>query len=511
MRVIQSGTTTPPSDPDTQLWIYNALDNCITFEVYEALAPFDGGFAYDMSRMMQGPALTMMRRGVRIDFAERDRLIQELQADHLLLSSIFTRITTQGLGEAINPNSPDQLKRLFYTILRLDPIHRYDKVKRERVLTTNREALEKITRLPKGAAVLAKLLLEIRDTAKKLQVLTKGIDPDGRLRTSYSTTGTETGRWSASKNVYGLGDNLQNWSDLMRRIIIPDPGKKFIQFDLAQAESVIVAYLSGDENYKDACKSGDPHTYVCQLCWPELGWEKATTKAERRAIAESPYYRHYTYRDIAKRGGHGANYGGTPHVLAIHLKIPVKVADEFVTKYFTKFPKIRSWHNKTVQELAATRKLTTPLGRIRWFTGRPTDSTVIKEAIAYRPQSTIGDLLNLGLYNVWKELDLPGDIELLAQVHDSILFQFDPTLHNEAELIAKVTAFMRVPITIQGEECIIRSDAQSGWNWGKVKTKGEKVINPHGLRDWSGTDPRSPPPQMCQLARRVSSIYVPLK
>lgn len=112
MRVIQSGTTTPPSDPDTQLWIYNALDNCITFEVYEALAPFDGGFAYDMSRMMQGPALTMMRRGVRIDFAERDRLIQELQADHLLLSSIFTRITTQGLGEAINPNSPDQLKRL---------------------------------------------------------------------------------------------------------------------------------------------------------------------------------------------------------------------------------------------------------------------------------------------------------------------------------------------------------------------------------------------------------------
>jgi DNA polymerase-1 len=489
---------------DESLWLYNALDNCITYEVHEALNAFDGGFAYDMSRMMQAPALAMMLRGLRVDFHSRDESIHDLSLEAERYSNFLSRLTCAVLDRPINHRSPDQLKNFFYSVLRIPPIHRYDKTKRERVVTTNREAMEKLLTYPR-ARPFAILILALRDVEKKLSTLRTGIDPDGRLRCSYHVTGTETGRWSSSDNVFYRGTNLQNITDKLRRIVVPDPGKKFLQFDLAQAESVVVAYVSGDENYQRACMSGDPHTYVCTMCWPQLAW--STDRKANRAIAEQKYYRDFSYRDLAKRGGHGSNYGGTPPVLQIHLKIERKVAEDFQTRYFKEFPGIRRWHTRVMQTLASTRTLTTALGRKRFFPGRPTDSSVIKEAIAYEPQSVIGDYLNYGLYLVWRELELSGRVELLAQVHDSILLQFDPAIEDEAQLIADVQRLLAVEITINDKPVVIKSDAVSGWNWGKRRAnKDGSVENHYGLSDWTGSDSRTPPPERSPLDRRVSLI-----
>lgn len=498
---------------DEQLWIYNALDNCITFEVWEHLKEEEQvPFPYLMGRAMQGPALTLMRRGIKINLVERGRLITDFTTRHEKYTRWFSRLTGEGIGEVINPQSPQQLKKLFYELLHCDPIRRYDKTKRERVLTCNREALEKLVLIPK-ATIFAKLLLEIRDLTKRLQFLKSGIDKDNRVRSSYSTTGTETGRWSSSKNVRGTGTNMQNVTDEMRRLFEADKGKKLGSFDLKQAESVVVAALSNDPRYIEACRSGDPHTYVCELVWPELPWNGANDpdpkaiKKYKRSIAERSYYRHFSHRDIAKKGGHGGNYGGTDTVLAMHLKVPRAVAKEFLDRYFGPkgFPGIRMWQLKIQQKIAATRMLTTPLGRRRYFLGRPTDSTTIKEAIAYEPQSTIGDVLNLGLFRVWLYMDIPGKIELLGQVHDSILFQYDPA--DEAAILAEVAELLVVPIQINGKEWRIGTDAQVGWNWGKVKEKDGKVINPHGLRDWTGSDDREAPPKASQLDRLVCDVH----
>lgn len=485
---------------DESLWIYNALDNCITFEVHDALSKHDGGFAYDMSRTMQGPALQLMLRGVRVDFAARDKAIDELVRLASKYSGFLSRLTSEGLGVALNHRSPDQLKRLFYVTLGVPPIHRYDKSKRERVVTVNREALEKLLAFPR-AKPFAALILALRDLEKQLQTLRTGIDPDGRLRCSYHVVGTETGRWSSSDNAFHRGTNLQNISDRLRRIVIPDKGKKFVQLDLAQAESVVVAYVSGDRNYQEACKSGDPHTYVAQMCWPDLPWQSANSKSARRAIAEQKYYRDFSYRDLSKRGGHGTNYGGTPSVLQMHLKIERKVAEDFQSRYFREFAGIRSWHFTTMQRLAATRQITTAMGRNRYFPGRPTDSTTIKEAIAYEPQSVIGDYLNYGLYLVWKHFDLTGRIELLTQVHDSILFQFDPSVEDEATLISEIQQLMAVEIIIKDQPVVIRTDAVSGWNWGKARKD-----NPYGLADWRGSDDRSAPQEVEEPTRLMAIL-----
>ena len=515
-KVIYSDSLPPSgavgSHYDESLWLYNALDNCITYEVHEALDRESGGFAYDMTRMMQAPALALMLRGLRIDFHARDQAIHDLEQDGQKYSAFLNRLVSGVFGKTLNHRSPDQLKAFFYQDLGIEPIHRYDKTKRERVVTTNREAMEKLQRNPRSAP-FATLILALRDLEKKLSTLRTGIDPDGRLRCSYHVAGTETGRWSSSENAFYRGTNLQNITDKLRRIAIPDPGKKFLQFDLAQAESVIVGAVSGDANYQEACKSGDPHTYVCSLCWPSLPWATANSKKARRAIAEQKYYRDYSYRDLAKRGGHGSNYGGTPPVLQIHLKIERKVAEDFQNRYFRQFPGIRKWQLEVMQRIAATRQITTALGRTRYFTGRPSDSSVIKEAIAYEPQSVIGDYLNYGLYRVWHKLELlEGRVELLAQVHDSILLQFDPAKEDEGKLIEEIQALMAIEIFIRDKPFIIRSDAVSGWNWGKQLTRKDGTVeNLHGLAEWNGRDDRTAPTEKSQLDRVVCQLQQPFK
>jgi len=291
-------------------------------------------------------------------------------------------------------------------------------------------------------------------------------------------------------------------------MFIPDKGKKFCQLDLAQAESKVVAYLClpWGRNYLKACLSGDLHTFTCKLVWPELPWGTAPDKE----IAERKYYRQFSYRDLAKRGSHGSNYGAKPGIMATNLKIPLAVAEEFQRKYFLAFPEIPKWHNDVKIRLVRDRCIRTPLGRVCHFPGRPNDSDTIKSAIAYAPQSTIGDTLNLGFRKVWERFDRgAGFIEVLTQVHDSILFQYQDDPRVEAELIPLLQKEIVVPLLINGEECVIHSDAKVGWNWGKrlEDARSGKVENEWGLADYKGRDTRGAPSQVSLLDRRVYSIY----
>lgn len=497
------------SDPMTQYWVYNGMDCCVTHELHEALETEDGGFAYLMSRAMQGPALTMIRRGVNVDKAARSEMAAKVQRDLLKYKGWFERLTLEGLGERISPTSPIQLRKLFYELLALPEIRKYNKATKERTLTTDADAIEKLQTY-QNAAIFCTLLLAIRDCAKQLQVLTSGIDPDGRFRCHYYVAGTYTGRWSSAKNVHSRGGNMQNIAEPLRIVFTPDKGKKMGNVDLRQAESVIVAALSNDDNYIDAVKSGDPHTYVCELVWPELPWREANSKSAKKAIANRKYYRHFTYRDMAKKGGHGSNYGGTPPVLAMHLKIEQAVARSFQEKYFDVFKGIRRWQTNTEQEVATKATLNTVFGRRCQFFSRPSDTKIIKEAIAYRPQSTIGDYLNLGLYLVWLHLDLPGHLELLGQVHDSIFFQYDPK--DEHWILPKIQELMRFALHLNGKEWFIETEVAVGWNWAKRKVDSDgHVINHYGLEEWTGKDERQSPKERSLLDRRVCDLHPSLK
>lgn len=229
-----------------------------------------------------------------------------------------------------------------------------------------------------------------------------------------------------------------------------------------------------------------------------------------RAIADQKFYRHLSMRDLAKRIGHGSNYFGPPLGIAGMIGIPVSVVAEFQQRYFRAFSTIRKWHQATIRELQTTAQLTTPLGRVRYFLGRLDEETTLRKAIAYTPQSVIGEMLNFMLYRVWAFGAIEKGVltlrdgakvpwrqacQTLLQVHDSIVFQFPE--HMEAEVIAKVEELMSVslPLTRTNEDGLTETrflhlplEFKVGWNWSKYDKKKDffEDGNPDGLDTYLG-------------------------
>ena len=462
-------------DAHTTHQIYNALDSCLTLEIFEELSRLpsspESQLMYQFSRAVQAPALEMMLRGIRVDGTRRWSFISRLEADEAKVQTILDEFAFAVWGQGLNPRSPKQLKEFFYTAMSYPPQFKF--YKGEKKLSTDREALEKLSAYFHSQPII-NCILKIRDLRKKSSILRSEVDSDGRMRTSYNVVGTETNRWSSSKNVEGGGTNLQNLTEELRRVFIADPGKKLAYVDLSQAESRALGFLCrvilGRSAYLDACESGDLHTAVAKLVWPGLGW--TGEPGADRALAERPFYRHFTYRDMAKRGGHGTNYYGQPFTISKNLKVPQELIESFRKAYFSAFPEIPEYHRHVARELQLNGSITTPLGTTRTFFGRSRDDATLREAIAHVPQHMVGVLLNLALWRVWHHLP---EVQIMAQVHDAILIQYDE--EREEETLTQVLPLMATPLTAGGLIVVIPSDVAVGWNWSKWSER-----NPDGLK-----------------------------
>lgn len=468
-------------DPFLDYQLYNGLDCCLTREIHDVLeGQSPSNLIYNFERAMQAPALEMMLRGLRVDLLARDAAVAMLRKQQDRLSHILFQYGMSLWDKPIGPNTssgPSDLKTLLYTHMHL-PVQ-YTNQKGARRPAAGRDALEKL-QIYFHAQPVCKAILAFRDTTKRISFLLAGVDPDGRIRTSYNIAGTETGRWSSSSNAFGTGTNLQNFPSKLRRIFIADEGRKLAYCDLAQAESWIVAIrtwlCTGDKSYLNAIQSGDLHTTVARMVWPSRPW--TGDLKQDRDVAEQTFYRDFSFRDMAKRGGHGTNYYGQPHTMAKHLKVTPALMASFQDAYFSSFPGIggpgRSWHKWIAQQLQLTGTLTTLLGRTRNFLGRHYDDTTLREAIAFEPQSVVGDLLNLAAWRIWKQ-GPRHDIRLLAQLHDAVLIDY-PDSGCDEEIAAAVTKLMSIPIQAGGETFVIPNDFASGWNWGKYSDS-----NPAGV------------------------------
>lgn len=476
------------------LWAYNCMDCCITHEVQGVLEKQSDEttkLIHDFEMGMSAPALEMMLRGILVDEEQRQQFILEFSGKASRLERVLNRLAEAVWGTGLNPNSPKQLQAFFYGHMELPPV--ILSFKGERRVSTNREALEKL-KAYFYALPFVNLILAYRDMVKKLSVLRKGIDEDGRLRTSYNVAGTVSGRWSSSENAFGTGDNVQNQTESLRKMYIADPGMKMAYVDLEQAESRAVALLSGDEAYWRACHDGDLHTTTAKLVWKKRSWT-GDPKADRK-LAEEKFYRDFSYRDMSKRGSHATNYYGQPFTVARHLKVATEIMESFQRDYFQAFPGIPAWHQKVAQQLQLEGVLITPLGRRRFFFGRRWDDATLREAIAYGPQSLVGDTLNLGLWRVWKRLGVGAfnplaKVEVLAQVHDAILVQYPEEL--ERDTVPAVLRLMEVQINYRGHILVIPAEAAVGWNWGKWIGEADKegrAPNLNGLKKWTGGDDR---------------------
>jgi DNA polymerase I-like protein with 3'-5' exonuclease and polymerase domains len=501
MPLIQTALLTPAyNNPDVHQ-IYNGLDSALTLEIFNSIAPANQeNPIYAFERALQAPALDMMLRGIKVDRAAAIGGIQTINAKIRTLDSFLQSCaeviwskrfkTKEGDIVALNHASHAQLKDFLYNAFHLPEQFKIEKGVRK--LSVDRECLEKLDDYAYARPILNSIL-QIRDLVKQREVFQTDIDNDGRIRTSFNIAGTTTGRWSSSSSSEDTGRNLQNIDEDLRHIFIADKGWKLCGIDLEQAESREVGWLQGvlfDRwEYLDVCYNQDLHSYVTKLAWPHLPW--VGDKKKDREVAETVFYRGLPYRFYSKKLGHGSNYVGKPPTLAKHSKLPIAACEAFQEAYFFGFPGFPLWHEWVHEQLMTTQSLTTIWGRTRHFFGRPDDDSTLREAVAYSPQSSTADRMNLALWRIWRYMP---EVKILMQVHDAIYFLMpDNGIEEEKRIISKALSLVDIRLQhIDGSgklrELIVPGEAKTGYNWGNYATeedvrKGKaSKVNLNGLK-----------------------------
>lgn len=504
MRIIRTDQTSPNSIPDPEKLedIYNGLDCAITSEVLQTILPQldeTTRHTYDFSRALQAPALEMRLRGVLVDQRRKTEVIHEYRDKISQLEDQLDRIVLEGAGLAtFNWRSPADLQRLFYDTLGIPPI-----IKKGRP-TCDRAAREKL-RIYLVARPILSHINAIYDLAMRIKMLTTEIDSDGRIRTSYNIAGTSTGRFSSSFSEFGTGGNLQNVEESLRSIFIADPGFKFAKFDAKSGESYCVGAIEwnlfNDGRYLDAVESGDIHTAVARICWPNLGWTGDLRRD--KDIAEQPYYRHHTYRFMCKKLGHGSNYGGQPKTLAEQSQLPEPVVRDFQPKYFRAFPSHIRWQGWVEDQLRRVGFLITLTGRKRWFFGRRNDPSTLREAIAYDPQGSLADLVNRAMLRIWRwSKQHRAEVYIMMHDHDALTFMYREEQEDEIVPILKQMLVEEFPLA-NDRALAIPYDCKTGWNKGEYNAR----TNPEGLKDYHGKDKRCREPQVSIMDRVIRRAY----
>lgn len=244
----------------------------------------------------------------------------------------------------------------------------------------------------------------------------------------------------------------------VRKLLIPDPGYAIFEADLTGADAQVVAWEAEDEELKAAFRAGlDVHTKNA-----EDMWGREFTKLPEGSNARKKK------RQQNKVAVHLTNYGGRARALAATQGWLVAEAERFQKRWFSLHPGIeRNFHGRVRQALQTNRTIYNRYGfRCVYF---DRIDAVFGEALAWIPQSTVAITTYLGGFALEEKFP---QVEILLQVHDSLVFQFPLTSEPSAQ---EILAALRVitpyddPLTIPWE--LSRSEK----SWGDVKKWGGKV------------------------------------
>lgn len=450
------------NDPDA-FASYNAKDACVTREIAVELQTLLRqeslqDFYYSFMHSLLHPLINIQLRGVLVDKEKQKHLnfVMETKKNELLEK------IQSSCGKEVNPNSPKQVKEFLYDILKLPK-----KYKRgTRSLTTDKNALLELYEKTKNPVL--RNFIEYRHVVKMQSTYINARLRKGRMHTSYniaastemkegtrsyekSKSAPVTGRLSSSRDIFGDGTNLQNIpkGDSIRDMFIPDVGYIMCSVDLSQAEAIVTAYIGNDSKLiKMHEEDKKVHQFVASVVFG---------KSYDDVGKGTPEY------ELGKRLVHGTNYGMEAKTFSIYANCTVGEAQYYLSIYFREFPGIRGYH-RTVESIIASGDpptIITPLGRRRQFYDHPSNK-MVKEALAFAPQSTIADLLNqIGIVRMQFLIEKREiDAQLLMQIHDEIVLQCRPD--DREEVIKLLEEAFNYTFDVGGKQCKINYEYHFG-------------------------------------------------
>ena len=423
-------------ETEDDLWAYNCKDCVNTREIGEKeLSAIKQMGLEEVEAFQQAffwPVLKAMQIGVRIDKKERNLFAMELQEEIERREEFFKNV----LGHPLNPASPVQMTKLFYTDLGITPIMSRAKKGIPAHVTCDDEALGKIMKKEPITIPLIRAIQEYRSLGVFLSTFVMApLDKDDRMRCSYNICGTETYRLNSSKNAFGSGTNLQNVPmggeedgltlPNVRKLFIPDEGFTFFDMDLDRADLQVVAWEANDALLKEALRLGvDLHILNAYVL---AGKEEPDLTWLIEGHEEYPRINRLMQRGrkLAKAWCHGTNYGGQSRTMAIAAGITVHESDIAQKRYFGKYPGIKKWQDTTYIQLKTRHYVQNAFGYRRYYFDRV--DGLLPEALAWIPQSTVGNVIDRAWLNIHNNLP---EVKVLLQVHDSLAGEF-PTHKKE--------------------------------------------------------------------------------
>jgi DNA polymerase I len=349
---------------------------------------------------------SMERAGIALDPAALRELSAQVDADVERLQREIHALA----GEEFNLGSPQQLGRILFDKLGL-PAGRQNKTG----YATGADVLQGLAR---SFPVAAKVL-EWREVSKLkstyVDVLPTLVDSLGRVHTVFNQTATATGRLSSTN------PNLQNIpvrSELGRKIrkafVAPSDDRMLLAADYSQIELRLMAHLSGDEAMRAAFHEGqDIHDFTARRIF-DIGPFADVDPNQRR---------------MAKSVNFGLLYGMSDFGLAQRLEIDRATAHAMTEAYFQRFPGVRGYIDRCLEQARERGYVETLLGRRRYMPDLRSKNYMLRaaaerEATNAPLQGSAADLMKLAMVRLDRRLVAAGlDAVMLLQIHDELIFE----------------------------------------------------------------------------------------
>lgn len=353
-------------------------------------------------------------------------------------------------GKTFNLGSPKQLQTVLFTEQGLPILEKTPKGQ----ASTSESVLHALAiKFP-----LAKVILKHRSLSKLKSTYTDKlplqINPKtGRIHTSYHQAAVVTGRLSSSDpNLQNIPARTKEGRKIRQAFIAP-PGYKIIAADYSQIELRIIAHFSQDKGLLDAFAQGlDIHQ---------------ATAAEVLNIPLNQVT--HEQRRSAKAVNFGLIYGMSAFGLARQLGISREEAKNYIDRYFTRYPGVKEYMERTRQQAHEQAYVTTLFGRrlnLAFINSSdPLRRRASERAAINAPlQGTAADIIKKAMITIYHALPQQGlKAHMIMQVHDELVFEvIDADLHPAKQLIEDLmvhTTQLSVPLIV---------DIQIGSNWDKT-------------------------------------------
>ena len=438
---------------ERQLWTYNCKDAVKTFEVdtaqQAAVDQMKLRDVHDFQQRLFWPVLHTMLRGLRVDVPQRSGFALSIQSEIAAREQWLIDV----IGRPLNIRSNVQMKALFYEELGQKPIFN----RKTGSVSCDDESLRKLADREPLLLPIARKIQELRSLSVFLSTFINApLDVDKRMRCSFNIAGTETYRFSSSKDAFGSGLNLQNIPKggegdglelpNIRSLFIPDPGYTFFDIDLNSADLRIVVWEADEPDFKELLNKGlDPYTEFAK----EYYRDQSIVKSDPR-------------RQTFKAFSHGTNYMGTAKGLAERIGLLVHEAERAQRWYFERFPRIKKWQDDIKDQVFKRRMVQNIFGYRCYFFDR-IEGTIFNQAAAWIPQSTVACLINRAYVNIHENLK---DVQVLLQVHDSLAGQY-PT-HFGEWMEQQIVKQAEIPLPYPGDPLTIRVGIKTSTkSWGE--------------------------------------------